>query len=284
VFRMFPFEGILGLGFKSLSADGIDPFFERVIAQKVLPSNEFAFFLNVDSGKPSALLWGGIDKDLYHGPIRMFPVIQPHYWALELVDFKVGDTSLKSTDPKKAVKRLIVDSGTTYFTLPSHMTRDVLNKIPAANCNKVKGYPPLTFVLRGANNQTYDLVVSQETYMIKEYGNNCKAAFMSLDVDKEYGPAMLLGEVFMRHFFTVFSRGDGNDANAKIGIAPANTDANPKVKSSEDAPPQASTPVFLQSNSSKAVLSDRKRISIGLDSHARPQSLVRKDPQQHALA
>merc|ERR1719440_1258334 len=94
VFSSFPFEGILGLGFKSLSFGGINPFFERVIEQQLLTNNEFAFFFNVDSDQPSALLWGGIDKDLYHGPIRMFPVVQPHYWAVELMDFRFGNMSL----------------------------------------------------------------------------------------------------------------------------------------------------------------------------------------------
>lgn len=231
VFSSFPFEGILGLGFKSLSFGGINPFFERVIEQRLLDNNEFAFFFNVDSDQPSALLWGGIDKDLYHGPIRMFPVVQAHYWALELVDFKVGNVSMKSIgmsdDP---VKRLIVDSGTTYFTAPEGLHEQIVSQIPEADCDAVEKYPPLTYVLKGADEQTYELVVSQETYMIGGYGNSCRPAFMALDVNEQYGPAMILGEVFMRHFFTVFSRGDGAAENAKIGIAPAKIGAVPKVK------------------------------------------------------
>merc|ERR1719272_2648167 len=66
--------------------------------------------------------------------------------------------------------------------------------------------------------------------MIGGYGSSCRPAFMALDVSEKYGPAMILGEIFMRHFFTVFSRGDGDDANAKIGIAPAKIGAQPKVR------------------------------------------------------
>lgn len=231
VFQSFPFEGILGLGFKSLSFGGIQPFFERVLEQRLLTNNEFAFFFNVDSDQPSALLWGGIDKDLYHGQIHMFPVVQPHYWALELIDFKVGNTSMKevgmSGDP---VKRLIVDSGTTFFTAPESLHDQILQHIPEADCDQVTNYPPLTYVLKGADEQTYELTVSQETYMIGGYGDNCRPAFMALDVNEQYGPAMILGEVFMRHFFTVFSRGDGNAENARVGFAPAKIGAVPKVK------------------------------------------------------
>lgn len=231
VFQSFPFEGILGLGFKSLSFGGIQPFFERVLEQRLLTNNEFAFFFNVDSDQPSALLWGGIDKDLYHGEIHMFPVVQPHYWALELIDFRVGNTSMKevgmSGDP---VKRLIVDSGTTFFTAPESLHDQILQHIPEADCDQVNNYPPLTYVLKGADEQTYELTVSQETYMIGGYGDNCRPAFMALDVNEQYGPAMILGEVFMRHFFTVFSRGDGNNENARVGFAPAKIGATPKVK------------------------------------------------------
>jgi len=277
VFSSFAFEGILGLGFKSLSFGGIEPFFERVIQQKVLPNNEFAFFMNVDSGKPSALLWGGIDKDLYHGKIRMFPVVQPHYWALELVDFKFGNESMGP------VKRLIVDSGTTYFTAPTHLHGKLTDRMREADCDKVKDYPPLTYVLKGADGETYELVVTQETYMIGGGSQGgvdvCRPAFMALDVANQFGPAMLLGEVFMRHFFTVFSRGDGNDANAKVGIAPANVNANAKVKTSHGSSSPATQPVLMETGSSKAAKSDRKRIYMGLNSHGRPQkeSLLRRE-------
>merc|ERR1719337_88525 len=104
-----------------------------------------------------------------------------------------------------SVKRLIVDSGTTYFIAPEGLHDQILEQIPDAPCDSVTNYPPLTYVLKGADGQTYELMVSQETYMIGSNEDGCRAAFMSLDVNEEYGPAMILGEVFMRHFFTVFS-------------------------------------------------------------------------------
>lgn len=271
VFSSFPFEGILGLGFKSLSFGGITPFFERVIQQRLLTNNEFAFFLNADSDKPSALLWGGIDKDLYNGPIRMFPVVQPHYWALELIDFRLGNMSMRKIGMGgEPVRRLIVDTGTTYFTAPEGLHEQIVEQIPEADCNHVNSYPPMTYVLRGADGQTYELVVSQETYMIGGYGDNCRPAFMALDVNEEYGPAMILGEVFMRHFFTVFSRGDGAPENAKIGIAPARVGAVPKVKAS-------SRPSFLQ-NAKDEATQGRGDMSLSVDSGAKPlaNGLVRR--------
>ncbi|OLQ04444.1 Pepsin II-4 [Symbiodinium microadriaticum] len=149
VFGSFPFEGILGLAFPSLSFGGIEPFFERVIRKKLLKNNEFAFYLNAESSQPSALLWGGVDKGLYEGSIVMVPVALPHYWALELVDFRIGNRSLMDTD-HSAKKYLIIDTGRWK-------------------------------------------------------------------------------KVFMRHFFTVFSRGSGNLSEARVGFAKARAGATPKV-------------------------------------------------------
>eukprot|EP00440_Ansanella_granifera_P044668 gb/GFBE01048412.1/.p1 GENE.gb/GFBE01048412.1/~~gb/GFBE01048412.1/.p1 ORF type:complete len:515 (+),score=105.41 gb/GFBE01048412.1/:1-1545(+) len=232
VFASFPFEGILGLAFPSLSFGGIEPFFERAIKTKLLKSNEFAFFLNTDSKQPSALLWGGVDKDLFEGPIVMFPVVKPHYWSLELVDFLIGGKSVKDKVPLDSkAKYVVVDSGTTYFTAPREMYNHITSKFPEAPCGDVDSYPPMQYVLRSAHNQTFTLEVSQETYMVMDEFDTCRPAFMPLDIKrKTYGPAMILGEVFMRHFFTVFARGDGALDQAKIGFARAKVGAQPKVE------------------------------------------------------
>jgi len=237
VFSSFPFEGILGLGFPSLSFGNITPFFEHVIEQRLLKSNEFSFFLNANPEQPSAILWGGVDKSLYEGPIRMFPVVQPHYWALELLGFRIGNQSFG--DGK--LRRLIVDTGTTYFTAPDFMHQDVVDRIPATSCSEVERrpdkYPPLVWTIRNSHGSTYDLEVPQQTYMlgdgdesanVRNDEGHCKPAFMLLDVNEKYGPAMILGEVFMRSFLTVFCRGNGDVKQAKIGFAKARVGAVPK--------------------------------------------------------
>jgi len=239
VFSQFPFEGILGLGFKSMSFGGIEPFFERVIAQKLLAHNEFAFYINVDKSEPSALLWGGIDKDLYDGPIRMFPVVQPHYWAVELMDFRFGNMSLM--DDSAPIQKVIFDTGTKFFTAPSRLYSKLMSHIPPATCEQGEAYPPLVYVLRGADGDIFNLHISPSTYLVAGRGL-CRLAFRRMEVPAEYGPAMMLGELFMRHFFTVFSRGNGDDNDAKIGFAPAKIGAIPKVK-------HGSNPALLESGS-----------------------------------
>jgi len=247
VFAEIPFEGILGLAFPSMSAHHVTPFFDSVIQQGVLKKNEFAFYLNQHDDRPSALLWGGVDPALYVGQIEMFPVTQPHYWALELVDFKIGHNSYKhfqnplsadefsDTNPfsdggGKHVKKLIVDSGTTYFTAPGGLKEVIVDRLPRASCSEVEKnpekYPDLTFRLKNKEGETFDLKVGQVTYMVEETPGNCAPGFMEINVKEEFGPAMILGELFMRHHFTVFSRGN-TDEEARIGFAKAKLGAIP---------------------------------------------------------
>lgn len=266
VFSAFPFEGILGLAFPSLSFAGIEPFFERVIKSKLLENNEFAFFLNKDSTRPSAILWGGVDKALYEGPIVMFPVVKPHYWALELVDFKIdGKSMLQQNTERKTLLRdsgktedpryVIVDSGTTYYTAPTGLYGTIRNRLPTADCATASSYPMITYVLRSPQNELFELKVSQEMYMVEHDSGFCKPAFMKLDVKKQFGPAMILGEVFMRYFFTVFSRGSGALSEAKIGFAKAKREAEPYVDKAELLHASAGLYQQKQSNDTKAARS-----------------------------
>jgi len=97
-FLTIPFEGILGLAWPSMSANGVVPFFDNVIDQKALKVNEFAFYFNpmeasktTEEPRNNAIFWGGVDSSFYEKPIRMYPTSQHHYWAIRLYDFRIGD-------------------------------------------------------------------------------------------------------------------------------------------------------------------------------------------------
>merc|ERR1719515_248184 len=96
--------------------------------------------------------------------------------------------------------------------------------IPPASCKSVsdKTHPPLRYQLMDTAGQIQEFKIPAEEYMVSdESGDHCEPAFMKIDIPKKYGPGMILGEVFMRNYFTVFDRGDGNVANARVGFARA---------------------------------------------------------------
>jgi len=242
IFHQIPLEGIVGLAFPSMSAHGVRPFFDSVIQQKVLKHNEFAFYFGAGAQNPTghahAILWGGVDPRLYEGDVRMIPVTQPHYWAVDLHGFFVGDEriAVKSSHPRLPEEtlaeeegrpsKLIVDSGTTYFTADGETYDEISKMLPAAHCNRTLRYPNLRFELKDVADQPYVITIPPQEYMVSAHGFWCTLAFMRIPVPRRFGPAMLVGQVFLRNHFTVFDRGDGSDGDAALGFARARRGAH----------------------------------------------------------
>ncbi|CAK0898266.1 unnamed protein product, partial [Prorocentrum cordatum] len=94
VFEEVPFEGILGLGFPSMSANGVTPFFDNVVKQKTLSKSEFSFYFSRESKAGNAVFWGGVDPAFYSEPIEYFHVDDPYYWSVPLLSFKIGNQTM----------------------------------------------------------------------------------------------------------------------------------------------------------------------------------------------
>merc|ERR1719316_1143608 len=97
-----------------------------------------------------------------------------------------------------------------------------MSMLTTSPCDTVtdKTHPPLTYQLVDAEGIIQDFVIPSEEYMVSDEGGHfCEPAFMKIDIPKKYGPGMLLGEVFMRNYFTVFDRGDSDVSKARVGFA-----------------------------------------------------------------
>jgi len=251
VWEEVPFEGILGLAFKAMAASGIVPFMDGIIENKAIGKNEFAFYFSRDSAPGNAVFWGGVDHAFYKGEIEYFPVVEPYYWALELVDFKIGEESKLRMllpedgvwDPGKGESektehptfKALVDSGTTFFTAQGALFNEIKSKLPASQCDSItdESHPPITYTLKSASGENRDFRLTNKQYMVSSNPNgagaSCSLAFMPIEVPKAHGPGMVLGEVFLRIYFSVFDRGDTGDAEeARIGLALA--DHGPKAQ------------------------------------------------------
>merc|ERR1719230_2547678 len=170
-----------------------------------------------------------------------FPVTQEHYWTLDLIDFKIGEQShteflqteggvgnpvngnfieFKSTANR--VSRLILDSGTTYFTAPPGLFDKIMDRLPGARCDQTKDYPPLHYIMKDVDGKVHDVTIPPSVYMVSAYGDGwCDLSFMEIPVPEEYGPAFIFGEVFMREWYTVFNRRSGAPGSAMVGFAKA---------------------------------------------------------------
>jgi len=76
-------------------------------------------------------------------------------------------------------------------------------------------------------------VISNKQYMLSSQegdDSECTPAFMLIEVPRAHGPGMVLGEVFLRIYFSVFDRGSGSVDEARIGFAKANSGADAKSR------------------------------------------------------
>jgi len=249
VFEDVPLEGILGLAFKKMSANGVMPFFDNIINQKVLDNNQFSFYFNLHNQAANAIFWGGTDEHFYTGPIHYFQVTDPFYWSIDLVSFRIGDkeylgegiwnknmnsilasASQGSLVQQQQTPKAIVDTGTTFFTAYDGLFEQIMDKLPSQCCDQIDSgtHPDMTYTLRSVSGDLVDFVLTNNEYMSVSKGESCKdqeycsTDFMKINIPPEHSPAMVLGEVFLRHFYSVFDRGTGEQENiGRVGFARA---------------------------------------------------------------
>jgi len=206
------FDGILGLGFSSISIDGATTVFENAISQKSTETPQFAFWLGTKDGEDGELTFGGYDDSKFKGDnLHWVNLVSATYWEIALESISVGTEVFQSDTTG------IIDSGTSLITGPSSMIQELAHEVGAkrsllgqytVDCTQTDNLPEVIFTIDGTN---YNL--SSKEYVI-ESGGTCLFAFMGLDIPS--GPAWILGDVFMRKYYTVF-----DVAEQKVGFATA---------------------------------------------------------------
>ena len=63
------FDGILGLGYDTISVNKIPPPFYNMIEQKLLDEPVFSFYLGESGKTDSVVTFGGVDKSKYSGKV-----------------------------------------------------------------------------------------------------------------------------------------------------------------------------------------------------------------------
>merc|ERR1712032_995195 len=208
------FDGLLGLGFKSISQYQIPTPFESMIDQKLIDEPVFAFYLQQDASKQGELILGGFDKSHYTGELVDVPLTSETYWAVSLDAMKYGGSSVVSS-PMKA----IIDSGTSLLAGPKDAVaalakqagaKLVAGKEYTIDCSKKSSLPDLTVTLGGE-----DFTLTPDDYVLSVSGQ-CLFAMMGIDVPAPMGPLWIMGDVFMRKYYCIFDYG-----NKKMRMAPA---------------------------------------------------------------
>ncbi|KAA0200718.1 Cathepsin d lysosomal aspartyl protease [Fasciolopsis buskii] len=213
------FDGILGMGFGSISVDGVVTVFANMVDQGLVPEPVFSFYLNRDPSSPvgGELILGGTDPNYYIGDVTYVPVTHEAYWQFKLDKIEFPGVSV-CADGCQA----IADTGTSLIAGPKKEV-DVLNEqiggtwmpggVYIVNCDKVPGLPNITFVVAGRK-----MVLEAKDYIMKmkNMGRTvCITGFIGIDIPA--GPLWILGDVFIGNYYTIFDMGQ-----KRIGFATAN--------------------------------------------------------------
>uniref|UniRef100_A0A7S2KXQ5 Peptidase A1 domain-containing protein n=1 Tax=Skeletonema marinoi TaxID=267567 RepID=A0A7S2KXQ5_9STRA len=200
------FDGIMGLGFEGLSLGNAETVFKNAMDQGMVKEGKFAFALG--DNKEGELTFGGVDKSKFKGEITWVKLEEPKYWQITLDNVSAGSYSSGKTNG-------IVDSGTSLITGPSLEIQKIAASVGAQanllgqytiDCSKLSSLPNLDFTINGKawSVPGKDLVIQS--------GGTCLFAMMGMDIPT--GPKWILGDVFMRKFYTVFDY-----ENAQVGFA-----------------------------------------------------------------
>jgi len=204
------FDGILGLGWDRISVDGVKTPVHNLVDSGELSEPIFAFYLGESA--PGTLIMGGVDSSHYSGEFAYVPLKSEDYWRIAMDDLKVGGVSMSTC------KTAIVDSGTSLLAGPKDDVTKIATKLGATSvANKewifkdcTKPGPDITVTLGGK-----DYTFTFAEYTIKS-GSTCLFAMMGIDVPAPNGPLWILGDVFMRKYYTVFDWGQ-----KRLGFATA---------------------------------------------------------------
>uniref|UniRef100_A0A8C2YRY3 Cathepsin E n=1 Tax=Chinchilla lanigera TaxID=34839 RepID=A0A8C2YRY3_CHILA len=180
------FDGILGLGYPSLAAGGVTPVFDNMMAQNLVALPMFSVYMSSNPDGPGGeLTFGGYDPSHFSGNLNWVPVTKQAYWQIALEGIQVGDSMMFCSEGCQA----IVDTGTSLITGPPRKIKQLQEALGAVYMDEG------------------DFVDGMQV---------CSTGFQGLDIQPPAGPLWILGDVFIRQFYSVFDRG-----NNRVGLAPA---------------------------------------------------------------
>ncbi|KAJ7073634.1 aspartic peptidase A1 [Mycena amicta] len=200
------FDGVLGLAYDTISVNHITPPFHKMLEAGLLEQPVFSFRIGSSESDGGEATFGGIDHDAYVGELTYLPVRRKAFWEVELEKIVFGgeEARLERTGA-------IIDTGTSLIVLPSTIA-DILNEQIGATkswngqyvveCSVVPNLPELTFYLGG---KPFPLKGSD---YILEIQGSCISSLTGMDLVKPGGEAIwILGDVFLRRYFTVYDFG-----------------------------------------------------------------------------
>lgn len=219
-FSLFPFDGILGLG---MPGNSLSPQFNimgQLASNKRLKTNRFAIWLAMpgevdEAGAPvdSEITIGAFQEERLQTNIVWLPLVDVKngLWEAKLNDIAVGTTkgTAKLGLCGESGCRAAFDSGTGVISGPTSEIAAVLGALGIrSDCSNYENLPLLGFML-GEH-----VMYIEQTEYVKKTEDGCFHQLMAIDVPPPRGPIVLLGDPFLRRYYTIYDRD-----SLRVGVA-----------------------------------------------------------------
>lgn len=215
-------EGIMGLGFPSLSTSKSTPFWQNVGA------SEFSFYLASDNSSAASsysdkapggtFTLGGRNSSLFKGDINWSDVIDESYWLITLGGITVNSQNVNLDGTNKVA----VDTGTTLIGAPATVVDQIYAQVPNSK-QMSSGY--YTFPC-GENSISATIHFGNQEYVltsddliagtVDSTGTMCLGAFFSIGSTANDELQYILGDAFLMNVYTIFNN---SGKTAQVGFA-----------------------------------------------------------------
>ncbi|XP_057583352.1 pregnancy-associated glycoprotein 2-like [Hippopotamus amphibius kiboko] len=204
------YDGVLGLGYPSLTSEWITPVFDNLKTRGVISQPIFAFYLSTKKEHGSVVMFGGVDHSYHSGELNWIPVSRNQYWQVTMTSITMKGVIVGCHHGCQA----ILDTGTSFLAGPTRLVTAIHKLIQArpfgeeyqVPCRKVRNLPSIIFTINGN-----DYLMPSEAYMWKVSVSVCLGT-----ENWKRSETWVLGAVFLRLYFSVYDR-----ENNRVGLAPA---------------------------------------------------------------
>lgn len=237
-FGMLPFAGIVGLGMPKLALNGTVSFLDNLKSSGEVEQTQVAFYI-ADDEHSSYVTIGGHHPGLKVSEFQFTDILGSDYWELPMTAIKVDGKPVPMLCSVSNPCRVAIDTGTSLTTAPMH----AMTAIKAAlairpDCSHAEFLPNITYTIGG-----HDYELTPDEYLVitdlddakqefvQKFGmhaalapsngqKTCDAGVAPLDLPKPRGPLYVLGDIFMRKYYTLFDYDQ-----KRIGLAHARQNA-----------------------------------------------------------
>jgi hypothetical protein len=228
-------DGIMGLSFVPNGQP--DTFFGTLVQRKAIPSGGFSYYIDeTDAG--GGLTFGGYDANRISEPLQWVPVNkyaeakQFVYWQTPTTDIRVGNVTVPLSGPTDAV----FDTGTSLIIVDLALAEALNRRLGMANIEqdttsgaKLYGIPcpdgtiPTTLPTLAFTFGGVRMTLGSRDYLFVKAAGDGKlmcisgiAGIADMSSSPSSSKSMILGNLFLRKFYTVFDY-----SNKRIGFSTA---------------------------------------------------------------